>query len=181
MPTAKMGDGDPLGLRSSAVCSLLNLPSSTLNYWVQLGLVSPSIRGPQGRRVEQYWSVEDVVVVRAIRQLRQAGASLQQVRKVAKRLTEWGSAMNNARLYWDGEDVLVETNTGELLSGLEHPGQLTWFLIALPLGTWHAQTTKRARPVDLSTIRDRDKARQKAVLARAQPLESLVRKSDESA
>src|SRR4051794_36308139 len=97
-----------VGLGSREVCDLLGLPSSTLNYWVQTGLVRPSIRGPEGRRVEQYWSVEDIVVVRAVQRLRGHGASLQAVRKASRELQRWGSAMNNARLFWDGRQIYVE-------------------------------------------------------------------------
>ena len=152
-------ESGPLGLRSSAVCRLLNLPSSTLNYWIQIGLVRPSLREPQGRRVEQYWSVEDVVIVRAIRHLRQAGASLQQVRKAAKQLAEWGSAMSNAHLYWDGEDVIVRTASGDLVSAIQRPGQLVWLLAVLPLNTWHQQVEKVALPVDIKSIQGQDRQR----------------------
>jgi DNA-binding transcriptional MerR regulator len=164
-----------LGLGSREVCDLIGLPSSTLNYWVQIGLVEPTIRGPQGRRVEQYWSVEDVVIVRSVRELRRAGASLQQVRKASRRLAEWGSSMSNARLYWDGADVIVQTVDGDLVSTIERPGQLVWFLAALPLGKWHDQTSRRARSIEVDEFRQRDRQRLEAHRKKAVPFARLVR------
>jgi DNA-binding transcriptional MerR regulator len=171
----------PSGLRSSEVCRLLGLPSSTLNYWVQIGLVRPTIRGPQGRRVEQYWSVADVVVVRSVRELRRSGASLQQVRRAVKRLTNIGVGIASARLYWDGKDVIVQTDTGDFVSGLERPGQLVWFLTALPLKKWYAEADRWSTPVELDVLKDRDRVRAERQKTTAVPLSQLVRRRTKSA
>jgi DNA-binding transcriptional MerR regulator len=165
----------PLGLRSREVCDLLKIPSSTLNYWIQIGLVTPSIRGPQGRRVEQYWSVEDIVVVRAIQKLRRHGASLQQVRRASECIVAWGSNMSNAKLFWDGTDIKVLATDGSFVSTLENPGQLAWLLAALPLGTWHAHATKRSRPVPVDVLRERDDTRDELKKRTATPLKRLLR------
>jgi DNA-binding transcriptional MerR regulator len=166
-----------LGMGSRAVCDLLSLPSSTLNYWIQLGLVHPSIRAPQGRRVQQYWSVEDVVMVRAVRELRKAGASLQQVRKAVVRLADWEYSISSARLFWDGNDVKIQGPDGEVMSGLKRPGQLVWLLAALPLGRWHSQVRRDAQVIDRAEFAQRDRERLEKQRARREPLARVLRKA----
>ena len=171
----------PVGLPSREVCALLKIPASTLNYWIQIGLVSPTLRGPQGHRVEQYWSVRDVVIVRAVRQLRTQGASLNQVRKAAERLREWRADMSNARLYWDGNDILIQSTDGNLFSGVHRPNQLVWLLTALPLASWQAQLERRAKPVDVAHFEQKDRGRRERRLGEAVPIEHLLRKSRKQA
>lgn len=167
---------DPVGLRSRQVCDLLRIPSSTLNYWVQVGVARPSIRGPQGRRVEQYWSVEDVVVVRAVQRLRRQGASLQQVRKARREIEKWGSSMSNARLYWDGREIYLQDEGGDLVSTLKRPSQRAWLLAALPLGEWHRETSTAAGPIELDEQRERSRRRRRQEREREQArrLEGLL-------
>jgi hypothetical protein len=149
----------PLGLRSRAVCDLLGIPSSTLNYWVQIKLVRPSLRGPEGKRVEQYWSVADVVAVRAIRALRRHGATLQQIQNARTNIVRWGAEMSDATLYWDGRDIVIQTADGEFVSALRAPGQRMWVVAALPLGTWYQEAVEAAAPVPIDTLRARAKDR----------------------
>jgi DNA-binding transcriptional MerR regulator len=148
-----------LGIRSRAVCELLSIPASTLNYWVQIGIARPSIRAPEGRRVEQVWSVEDVVIVRAVRVLRSRGASLQQVRKAQREMRKHGVSLASARLVWDGDDVLVRANDGELVSMLRQPGQGVLSVLELPLDEWHRSVSPIAKPVDLSRFREQKRRR----------------------
>lgn len=119
------------------VCRLAVIRPSTLDYWARTNLVKASIRGSSGRRVTRLWSVCDVVVVRAMKALRDAGCSLQRLRK-ARRLIEreLGDQSSEAVLYWDGHDVLALLPAGELMSTIRAPGQLALHIVALPLMTW---------------------------------------------
>ncbi len=163
----------PVGLGSRQVCDLLGIPSSTLNYWVQIGLVRPTIRGPQGRRVEQYWSVEDVVVVRAVQRLRRQGASLQQVRKARRVIEGWGSSMSNARLLWDGREVRLKDESGNLVSTVREPGQQAWVLAVLPLGDWHHETSRVAETIEIDQARERRRRHRQRQRQQSDALEEL--------
>ena len=172
-----------VGLRSRTISEMFGIPASTLHSWVQVGLVAPSIRGPQGRRVEQYWSVQDAVVVRVVKELRRSGASLQQVKKAAAAITRYGESLSSARLYWDGRDVLLQSDDGDLVSTIVRPGQLTWFLAVLPLGKWHQQAVRKAEPIDIEAMRELDRRRTgiKRSRQRATRVESLVGRSRRAA
>lgn len=151
----------PVGLPSHRVWKLTGVPSSTLNYWVRTGLVRPSVRAAEGKRVEQYWSVRDVVIVKAIRNLRHAGASLHQVRKVKRQLADWDLSLSEAALHWDGRDVVITDGEGVATSALLHPGQQVLILVRLPIGLWaeEAAADAEAVPRDLAELRRRRRER----------------------
>jgi DNA-binding transcriptional MerR regulator len=152
----------PSGIPSHVVWQLAGMPASTLDYWVRIGLVRPSLRKSDGQRAERWWTVEDVVVVRAIRALRQAGAPLQRVRRIRKLLEEWGEPMSGARLYWDGRDIIVAGSDGGLTSGLARPGQYMLQLTILPLGDWHEQAQRLVQPVDVQKLQRKAAERRRA-------------------
>lgn len=167
------GQDEVLGLRSRQVWELLGIPASTLNYWVQIGLVKPSLRGPEGRRVEYHWSVQDVVAVQAVRALRQAGASLKQVRQVRTAIAARGGSLSNTRLYWDGHDIQLQDEDGSFSSALKRPGQMV-LLGILPLGVWQERATRDARLVSISELRAGTRRRRKQQMSREEPTKFLL-------
>jgi DNA-binding transcriptional MerR regulator len=150
------------------------MPASTLDYWVQIGLVRPTLRRSQGRRVERWWSVNDLVVVRVVRALRQAGASLQQVRRVSRQLAAAGDSLSSCRLFWDGRDVLLLEPDGEITSVLNRPGQGMLQIVQLPVSDWHREAAAVAVPVDLTVFRRDALKRRRAQVDRTEPVQSLL-------
>jgi DNA-binding transcriptional MerR regulator len=132
-------------LETPSVCALAGVKPQTLDYWVRTGLVVPSVRASAGRRVPRLWSVQDVVIVRAVKALRDAGCPLATVRRV-KRLVEenWGQDLTATVMFWDGRDVLVMRPSGEVESMLLRPGQQVLHLVVLPLHHWVSETEHRA-------------------------------------
>jgi DNA-binding transcriptional MerR regulator len=132
-------------LNTPSVCVLAGIKPQTLDYWARTGLVTPSVRGSSGRRVPRLWSVKDVVIVRAIKALRDAGCPLPKVRQV-KRLVEegWGQDLTSTVMFWDGRDVLALRAWGDVESILARPGQQVLHLVALPLHHWVTETESQA-------------------------------------
>jgi DNA-binding transcriptional MerR regulator len=132
-------------LETPAVCALVGIKPQTLDYWARTGLVVASVRPSAGRRVPRLWSVKDVVVVRAIKALRDAGCPLTKVRHV-KRLVEesWGQDLSATVLFWDGNDVLAVRPWGEVESVFRRPGQQVLHLVALPLHHWVTEAEERS-------------------------------------
>ena len=129
------------------MCALAGIKPQTLDYWARTGLVTPSVRGSSGRRVPRLWSVKDVVIVRAIKALRDAGCPLPKVRQV-KRLVEqsWGQDLAATVMFWDGQDVLALRAWGDVESTLSRPGQQVLHLVALPLHHWVIEAESQAQP-----------------------------------
>jgi DNA-binding transcriptional MerR regulator len=164
------------GLSTPAVCALVGVPLSTLEYWVRTGLVSPSIRPSVGKRATRWWSISDVVVVRAIKALRQAGCPLQRVREV-KTLVEgtWGEPLESVVLYWDGSDVLGVERWGTVRSALKHPGQQMFHLVALPMDAWRREVEESAEKVNVSRLRASDASRPRPVRTPTTSIKTAVR------
>lgn len=145
-------------LETPAVCALAGVKPQTLDYWARTGLVVPSVRASAGRRVPRLWSVKDVVIVRAIKALRDAGCPLAKVRRVKMLVEEiWGQDLTATVLFWDGRDVLAVRPWGEVESALSRPGQQVLHLVALPLHHWVTETQQRAgtQPTALNRPRPR--------------------------
>ncbi len=125
-------------LDTAAVCRLAGVNHSTLDYWVRTQLVSPSLRGDPGRRRTRLWTVQDVVVVRAISRLRAAGGPLQRVREARDRvLKDWGTVGSDTTLLWTGGDIIRVGIEGDVESLLREPLQQAFrFVLSMPLGAW---------------------------------------------
>lgn len=133
-------------LETPRVCALTGVKPQTLDYWVRTKLVSASVRPSAGRRVTRLWSVKDVVVVRAIKALRDAGCPLSKVRRVKKLIEEcWEQDLTATVLHWDGLDALAVRPWGEVESTILRPGQQVLHLVALPLDRWIAETESQSR------------------------------------
>lgn len=88
-------------------------------------MCQPSLADSGGRRrATQYWSVRDIVMVRAIRTLRDAGCPLAVLEIASEVLRDdWDSDLANAVLWWDGADIVTVTPAGEVVSLVTQHGQ----------------------------------------------------------
>ena len=147
-----MADQVIRSLGSSDVCRFAGMSLTTLDYWARTGLVEPSVRGSVGRRVERRWSVQDALVVRAIKGLRDAGCPLQRVREAKRLLVEaWSEDLSDHVLVWDGADVLAIDKWGKARSLVKRPDQHVLHFVALPLGAWLSAIEALATPPIAST------------------------------
>jgi DNA-binding transcriptional MerR regulator len=120
-----------------------------------------------GKRYVRYWSVQDVVTVRAVKALRAAGCPLQRVREVQEQLDDkWNANIASAVLFWDGRDVLKVEDQGEIVSVLNETGQqLTLEVVhvmTFPLRIWIEQALSVAHEVDLEELADARRRRETA-------------------
>jgi DNA-binding transcriptional MerR regulator len=130
-------------LDTATVATLAQVNRSTLDYWVRTGLVTPSLRDSPGRRRTRLWKIEDAIVVRALAVLRHAGCPLQQIRLARSAIeADLGKRGVSATLVWNGSDVLLVDEQGEVESLLKYPGQRVFRAVALPVGRWSEETNK---------------------------------------
>ncbi len=69
------------GFRGPQVCKIVGITYRQLDYWARTGLVTPSVQPAQGSGSQRLYSFEDLVVLRTIKKLLDAGVSLQRIRK----------------------------------------------------------------------------------------------------
>lgn len=116
-----------------AICGV-KLP--TLHYWVRSGLIRASVYDPPDRHqgVGRIWSFRDLIAVRTVARLREAGVSLQGIRRAVEALREDGGApdaLARSRLVTDGNDVYLVADERRLISLLKQPGQQVWRVLAM--------------------------------------------------
>ncbi|WP_300600521.1 MerR family transcriptional regulator [uncultured Nocardioides sp.] len=149
--------GTASGFTTRQVCDLVGVAPSTLNSWSRPdGLLQASILGSSGARSDRYWSVRDLVVVRTIKALRQAGCPMQQLRTAADLIDQnWDADLSEVVLYWDGQDLVALDAWGDVSSLVRHPGQYMFHLVALPLDRWRTEAEGQAREIAIEKILER--------------------------
>lgn len=95
-----------------------------MRYWRRVGLVEPSAATTSTRRG---YTFRDLVALRMVRSLLDAGLSLQRVRRAVEHLAEIGDDLTDLRLVSDGSTVFACRDDGEVLDALGH-GQLALFV-----------------------------------------------------
>lgn len=79
------GDGAPdaglVGYRGVTACHAVGISYRQLDYWARTGLVVPSIRDASGSGTQRLYSFRDLVVLKVVKRLLDAGVSLQNIRK----------------------------------------------------------------------------------------------------
>ena len=98
---------------------LAGCTSAQLDYWARHGIVSP--------RPDGTYSFRDLVALRMIRSLLDAGVPLRRVRRAVQTLLEQGDDLAGLRLVADGDRVYACRDDGEILDALRH-GQLALFV-----------------------------------------------------
>ena len=69
------------GYRVPDVCRVIGISYRQLDYWSRTGLVTPSVRAAGGSGTQRLYSFQDLVLLKVIRKLLDAGISLQRIRK----------------------------------------------------------------------------------------------------
>lgn len=97
---------------------------SQIRYWDRVGLVVPSLGSGRSRR----YTFPDLVALRMVRSLLDAGLPLRRIRRAVEQLRAVGDDdLAGLRLVADGSTVFACRDDGEVLDALGH-GQLALFV-----------------------------------------------------
>jgi DNA-binding transcriptional MerR regulator len=110
-----------VGFTVAQAARLTGNTAAQLRSWERLGLVVPDTHGP-----ERY-SFRDLVALRVVASLLEAGLSLTRIRRALRYLVESGEDVAALSLVTDGESVWACRDDGQLLDALRH-GQLALFV-----------------------------------------------------
>ena len=110
------------GYRVPEVCKIVGISYRQLDYWARTGLVTPSIRDARGSGTQRLYSFQDLVVLRVIKRLLDAGVSLQRVRKAVEYLQEMDQKASGVTLFSDGKGV-YQAHSPEAVIDLLNKGQ----------------------------------------------------------
>src|SRR5262245_49124133 len=79
-------EGQSVGYRGVTACSAAGITYRQLDYWARTGLVVPSVRDASGSGTQRLYSFRDIVVLKVVKRLLDAGVSLQNIRKAIETL-----------------------------------------------------------------------------------------------
>jgi DNA-binding transcriptional MerR regulator len=76
------------GFRGPQVCELVGITYRQLDYWARTGLLTPSLADATGSGSRRRYSYRDLVELKVIKQLLDAGVSLQSARRAVECLRD---------------------------------------------------------------------------------------------
>jgi DNA-binding transcriptional MerR regulator len=108
--------GEDVGYRGPSACAAAGITYRQLDYWARTDLVIPSVRGAQGSGSQRLYSFRDIVVLRVVKKLLDAGVSLQNVRSAVAHVRSRGiEDLAQLTLVSDGSTVYEVTSADELV------------------------------------------------------------------
>jgi DNA-binding transcriptional MerR regulator len=109
-----------VGYRGPTACSAAGITYRQLDYWARTGLVEPSVRAAHGSGSQRLYSFRDILVLKVVKRLLDAGISLQQVRAAVKHLRDRGiDDLAQVTLMSDGVSVYECTSPDEVIDLLQ--------------------------------------------------------------
>jgi len=104
------------GYRGPTACNAAGITYRQLDYWARTGLVEPSVRGATGSGTQRLYSFRDILLLKVIKRLLDAGISLQQIRTAVQHLHKRGTDdLTRVTLMSDGASVYECTSTDEVI------------------------------------------------------------------
>ena len=118
------GDFSPLptdlGFRGPVACSAAGITYRQLDYWARTRLVEPTVRGATGSGTQRLYSFRDILLLKIIKRLLDAGVSLQQIRTAVEHLRERGTDdLTTVTLMSDGASVYECRSPDEVIDLLQ--------------------------------------------------------------
>jgi DNA-binding transcriptional MerR regulator len=119
------------GFRGPQVCSVVGITYRQLDYWARTDLLRPSISEARGSGSQRRYSYTDLVQLKVIKRLLDAGVSLQSARRAIECLRSGGDDLASANLVVDDARSVL-AHSGEEIIDLLKGGQTV--LNIVPLG-----------------------------------------------
>ncbi len=89
------------GYRSPQVCAVVGITYRQLDYWDRSGLLGPSMQVASGSGTQRLYTFQDIVTLRVIKRLKDAGTSLHKIRLAFEQLEEQVGES------WRGQDITL--------------------------------------------------------------------------
>src|SRR5580704_6075372 len=130
-PGSDAPTASPAGYRGPQVCSVVGITYRQLDYWARTGLLHPSISEARGSGSQRRYAYTDLVQLKVIKRLLDAGVSLQAARRAIECLRSSGDDLTTANLVIDDRRSVL-AHSGEEIVDLLRGGQTV--LNIVPLG-----------------------------------------------
>ena len=109
-----------IGYRGATACSAAGITYRQLDYWARTGLVEPSIRTASGSGTQRLYGFRDILVLKIVKRLLDAGVSLQNIRTAVDHLRSRGvTELERITLMSDGASIYECASPDEIIDLLQ--------------------------------------------------------------
>lgn len=111
---------EEIGYRGATACTAAGISYRQLDYWARTGLVEPTVRSASGSGTQRLYGFKDILVLKIVKRLLDAGVSLQNIRSAVNHLRERGAEdLARITLMSDGASIYECTNSEEIFDLLQ--------------------------------------------------------------
>jgi len=122
------------GYRGPQVCKIVGITYRQLDYWARTELVRPSVMDANGSGTQRLYSYRDLVELKVIKQMLDAGISLQSARKAVESLRGFDQDLASVRIVLQGPKVVLAQSDEQVMDLLRGgQGVLSMVLELQPL------------------------------------------------
>jgi DNA-binding transcriptional MerR regulator len=159
LPLAEQPGGSPedIGYRGPTACAAAGITYRQLDYWARTGLVEPTVREAAGSGTSRLYSFRDILVLKIVKKLLDAGVSLQNIRTAISTLRDRGVAdLAEITLVSDGTTVYECTSADEVVDLLQGGQAVFGIAVGKQLldveGSLAQLPAERAQPADAPAV-----------------------------
>ena len=108
----------PGGYRAPQVCNLVGITYRQLDYWARTGLITPSVQSAQGSGSQRLYSFGDIVQLKVVKRLLDAGMSLKKIRSamdILKEQLQINAPLADVTLLSDGATIYAAHSPDEVV------------------------------------------------------------------
>jgi DNA-binding transcriptional MerR regulator len=109
---------DGLGYRAPQVCRLVGITYRQLDYWARTDLLRPSLQEAAGSGSQRRYSFTDIVQLKVIKRLLDAGMSLKRIRSAVEILRDQMASdrpLGDVTLLSDGQTIYAAHSADEVV------------------------------------------------------------------
>jgi len=111
---------EDVGYRGPTACNAAGITYRQLDYWARTGLVEPTVREATGSGSQRLYSFRDILVLKVVKKLLDAGVSLPNIRTAVSHLRDRGAEdLAQVTLISDGTTVYECTSADEMVDLLQ--------------------------------------------------------------
>ena len=103
------------GFRGPQVCKIVGITYRQLDYWARTDLVRPSVMDAAGSGTQRLYSFRDLLELKVIKQMLDAGISLQSARKAVESLRGFNKDLASARIVIQGASVVLAESDAQVM------------------------------------------------------------------
>lgn len=109
-----------IGYRGATACAAAGITYRQLDYWARTGLVEPGVRNASGSGTQRLYGFRDILVLKIVKRLLDAGVSLQNIRTAVEHLRSRGvTELERITLMSDGASIYECASPDEIIDLLQ--------------------------------------------------------------